>query len=370
MKITGILVFINVFILPCAGMRIGKTSLSIIASISYENRVAPEMSVQFYPSFTFLKNVCYGVRVWLNHLRMSLQINNLIDIQVNTCRVYFFSVMLLSFFNANVCAKDAFKMIGDESHVSQHWKELLTASLDITSQEFGLYDVVIYDGLMGNDRHMQEMIKGELINTAVGITTFKREAAYIPIRIPILKGLLSYRLMLVNKSVLNKFGSTMTLKKLKQFRVGLLDKWVTSKILQQHTFNIMLMEDESSLFRMLAANRYDYTVRGVNEIFTDLDVHIPNDTDLAIVSNIGLYIKSPNYFFISKRHPKLAKRLEKGLELILKNGQFDQIFYKWHQKSIDEANLKQRTFINIDNPLLPSGTPVDRPELWFRTQPN
>jgi ABC-type amino acid transport substrate-binding protein len=199
----------------------------------------------------------------------------------------------------------------------------------------------------------------------VGITTPEREAAFIPIRIPIRKGLLNYRLLLTNKSELSKFEGIVTLEQLKKLKAGLVDRWITSDILQHNNFNILRILDYDSLFRMLIAKRYDYTVRGVNEIYGELTSHKYKDADFAVVPNIGLYINSPTYFFISKRHPKLAKRVELGFELMLENGQFDQIFYKWHQKSIDKANLKGRVLININNPFLPIDTPKDRPELWF-----
>ncbi|MBL4631588.1 MAG: transporter substrate-binding domain-containing protein, partial [Paraglaciecola sp.] len=240
--------------------------------------------------------------------------------------------------------------------------------LDITSEKFGPYEIIIHEHAMGNERHMQEMKKGELVNARVGITTFERESSLITIKIPIRRGLLNYRLLLVNKSELSKFEGIETLEQLTKLKVGLVDRWITSDILQHHNFNLLRIPDFESLMRMLMAKRYDFTVRGVSEIYTELDLAVANGADYAVVPNLGLYINSPTYLFISKRYPKLAKRIETGFELMLKNGQFQQIFFKWYQKSIDRANLKTRKFINLENPLLPFNTPTDRKELWFQAQ--
>jgi hypothetical protein len=274
--------------------------------------------------------------------------------------------MLLPFHTPNIWAKDVFKIAANSHYVSGHWEELLKASLDITREEFGPYEIVIHSHGMGNERHLKEMIKGELVNTRVGITTPAREDAFIPIKIPIRKGLLNYRLLLTNKSDLHKFEGVETLEQLKKLKAGLVDRWITSDVLDHHNFNLFRIEDYDSFFRMLQAKRYDYTVRGVNEIYAEIDFKQPQGAEFAVIPNIGLYINSPTYFFISKRHPKLATRLEVGLEMLLKTGQFDRIFYKWHQKSIDKANIKERVFINVGNPFLPVNTPIERPELWFK----
>jgi hypothetical protein len=288
--------------------------------------------------------------------------------KVNIVKTYLLSFILLSLSISDVWANDVFKIAANNHYVSGYWEEVLTTGLDITSAEFGPYEIVIHEHSMSNDRHMQEMIKGELINARIGITTPEREAALIPIRIPIRKGLLNYRLLLANKSELSKFEGVETLEQLKKLKVGLVDRWITGDILQHHHFNLLRIPDYNSLLRMLQAKRYDYTVRGVNEIYTELDFNQPKGADFAVVPKIGLYINSPTYLFISKRHPRLAKRIETGFELMLKNGQFEQLFSKWHQKSIDKANLKGRTFIHIDNPFLPTNTPMDRPELWFQAK--
>lgn len=287
------------------------------------------------------------------------------------CKFYqrnlsFLSVLLLCFNITNVYAIDVFKIAGNNHYVSGHWEELLTAALDITSENFGPYEIVIHAHGMGNERHQKEMIKGELINTRAGVTTPKREASYIPIKIPIRKGLLNYRLLVANTSELQKFSHIKTFEQLKELKVGLIDRWIISDIFEHHNFEVLRIADYDSFYRMLKAKRYDYTVRGVNEIYAELETKQPEGADFSVVPNIGVYINSPTYFFVSKRHPRLAQRIEIGLEKIIKNGQFDEIFYKWHQTSIDKSDINNRIFITVENSTLPDSTPTGRAELWFR----
>lgn len=293
---------------------------------------------------------------------------SVLDGKVYMLKVCLLIVMWLPFISNNVFANDVFKIAANNHYVSGHWEELLKASLDITREEFGPYEIVIHAHGMGNERHLKEMLTGELVNTRVGITTPEREASFISIKIPIRKGLLNYRLLLANRSELHKFEGIETIEQLKKLKAGLVDRWITSDIFQHHKFNLFRIEDYDSYLRMLVAKRYDYTVRGVNEIYDELELNQPEDADFEVVPNIGLYINAPSYFFISKRYPRLAKRIENGFELMLKNGQFDKIFYKWHQKNIDKAKIKDRLFMVIDNPFLSESTPTDRPELWFKPE--
>jgi ABC-type amino acid transport substrate-binding protein len=281
----------------------------------------------------------------------------------------FFGLLFLAMSAMNTLAKDVYKIAANQQNLG-YWQALLTAGLDNTKQEFGPYEIVIYEHALGNERHKQEIIKGDLINARVGLTTVERETNFHPIRIPVRKGLLNNRLLLTNQSELKKFEGIETLEQLKQLKVGLVDRWITSDIFHHHDFDTTRIIEYAGLFRALKAKRYDYTVRGVNEIYTELDNNQTMGSNFAIVPNLGLVIQAPSYFFISKQHPRLAKRLETGLENMIKSGEFDRIFLKWHQTSIDRANLQDRKLIEIGNPFLPAYIPTERPELWFRPNLN
>jgi hypothetical protein len=294
---------------------------------------------------------------------------NTIEFKVRMINVRLLSLVLLLAV-MNVQANDVFKIAANNHYVSGYWEEMLTAGLEVTKEEFGPYEIVIHKHALGNDKHMREMIKGELINARVGVTTPEREAAYITIKIPLRKGLLNYRVLVANRTELGKFEGIENLEQLKKLKVGLVDRWIISDLFQQQGFSLMRIVDYTSLFPMLMAKRYDYTTRGVNEVYTELEFNQPEGADFAVVPNIGLYISTPSYLFISKQHPRLAKRIETGFELMLESGRFDEIFYKWHQSSIDRAGIKHRKFFKIENPLLPSISLPTRPELWFQNQSN
>ncbi|MBO1255894.1 transporter substrate-binding domain-containing protein [Alteromonas sp. 5E99-2] len=263
--------------------------------------------------------------------------------------VCFFSLFI---FCNQAYSKDTFKMLVNSHYVTGYWDELVREALEITAKEYGEYDIRLYKEVIGNERHTAELQKGELVNVRIGVASDERQKMYIPVKIPLRKGLLNYRLLVAKKSDEVKYSQLTTLDELRKFKFGLVDSWVTTDILKRNSFDVVPVNDSGRLFGMLAADRYDLTMRGTNEVFTELNIDDPNGEKYAVVPNIGVYINTPTYIFVSKQAPVLAERLTKGLEIMLDNGQFDEIFYRWHKDHIDKANLKKRFFIEIDNPTL------------------
>ncbi len=262
-------------------------------------------------------------------------------------------------------SKDTFKILVNSHYVTGYWDELVREALKITAEEYGEYDIRLYKEVIGNERHTAELLKGELINARVGVASDERHNTYIPVKIPLRKGLLNYRLLVAKKDEATKYSQIQTLDELKQFKFGLVDSWVTTGILTSSGFDVVPIIDSGRLLGMLAAGRYDLTLRGANEVFTELNIDDPDGEKYAVVPNIGVYINSPTYIFISKQAPVLAERLQKGLEIMLDSGQFDEIFYRWHEDHIANANLEQRSFIELNNPTLTLSDIPTKPKYWL-----
>ena len=114
---------------------------------------------------------------------------------------------------------------------------------------------------------------------------------------------------------------------------------------------------------MIEAKRFDYFPRGTSEAWFEL---IQRKTDrLIIEKNLLLYYPADIYFFVNKNNEALAKRIEKGLEILIDNGEFDKFFYNHPRISTAFNKLKNRRIIKLTNPYLPPETPVDNPRYWI-----
>lgn len=190
-----------------------------------------------------------------------------------------------------------------------------------------------------------------------------------PIRIPILKGLLGYRILIINKKNQYKFSQVKTLDDLKQFTFGQGKTWTDTKILQANGLKVVTTNKYPGLFHMVDGERFDAFPRGVNEPFGEL-AQRPDMTDLKVEDTILLVYRMPFYLFVSRDNPRLGNDIETGLNRAVADGSFDKIFYSEPniKDVLEKANMKNRRIFNLNNPFLTKETPLEREELWFDPQ--
>jgi hypothetical protein len=201
----------------------------------------------------------------------------------------------------------------------------------------------------------------------LGWTSFDAaaEETVLPIRIPLFKGLLGYRILIINKHDQAKFDQIKTLEELKKLSFGQGRTWADTRILEANGFNIVKTNKYSGLFYMTEGGRFDGFPRGVHEPFGELAKR--PDMELAVEKNLMIVYRMPFYLFVAKENKELAANIELGLNRAIADGSFDQVFQNAPSvKDVKEkVNMKQRRVFYIDNPTLSKATPLDRAELWI-----
>lgn len=214
----------------------------------------------------------------------------------------------------------------------------------------------------------EEVRTGGLLDLCWASSDAQIESQIRPIRIPLFKGLLGYRVFIINKNNQATFDKVKTMADLKKLTIGQGRTWADGRILEANGFNVIKTNKYPGLFHMVEGGRFDGFPRGVHEPFSELEAR--PTMDLAVEKNLMVYYQMPFYLFVSPENDALAKDLETGFERAIANGEFDKVFYgdKAIQDVLQKANMKNRTLFKLDNPLLSKETPVNRPELWFDPQ--
>lgn len=273
-------------------------------------------------------------------------------------------------FSNNIYAIDVIKANIGESTLDKriHFKnEILKTALNLTKEEFGDYRIEVHNYYMNAKRGFMELNAGKTINVYFALTQSKWEEQAIAIRIPVRRGLVSYRLLIINKKDAKEFSTISTLDELKEKRAGVNNGWTTYPIMENQHFNIVDVDDYDGMFNMLSVNRFDYLVRGVNEVFEEIDQRKVYSSNLMIEPNLAIYIPAITYVFVSKREPRIARRLQRGLELMSINGDLERIFDTFYADSLRKAELDKRKILYIENPSLPTTAPLHIDHLWFDT---
>jgi len=197
------------------------------------------------------------------------------------------------------------------------------------------------------------------------MSTKAREQLMQPIRIPLFKGLFSYRVFLIRKGDQARFDRVKNLNQLRGFVAGQGVQWPDTQILMDNKLSVTTAEHLESLYRMLKAQRFDYFPRGVSEAW--FEVAQRHEKDVVVEKSILLYYPAPMYFFVNKNNKALAARIELGFQRIIANGKFDEFFYQHARVAGALAALKNhsRRLFELHNPDLPDESLVGVKGYWL-----
>lgn len=244
--------------------------------------------------------------------------------------------------------------------------ELLHLVLEKTVEEYGPYTMEASKTIYNPRRSEIELKKGTEVNLDwQPILQMNMRQEFIMIPIPLMKGILGYRIFLIHRKDRQKFAEIKTLDELKQLRVGQGLDWADVPIFEHNGFRVVTGKDYDGLFEMLIVGRFDFFSRGVGEALPEYNLRKDQLPDLWIEETILLYYPYPMYYFINRQHPELAERLERGLRLMIEDGSFDKFFWKYYGPIIEKARVKNRKLFKIENPFLPPEVQLDHKELWI-----
>ncbi|MEE2024233.1 amino acid ABC transporter substrate-binding protein [Alkalimonas mucilaginosa] len=242
--------------------------------------------------------------------------------------------------------------------------EILQLALELTKPEYGPFELQPFPVQLTESRSRALLKQTQELDLLWSPTSLQLEDELLPVRIPLRKGLLSYRLCLVNKQQQQRLQSISNLAELRQLVIGQGAGWLDTEVYRYNGLRVVTGPYDD-LFAMLARDRFDIFPRGLAEAFAELEVRQSTFPNLTIDEELLLYYPWPYYFFVHPSNQELAERLELGMRRMIANGSFDDIFYRYNHTAIERANLPGRRLIRLENPHLPASAPVADPELWF-----
>jgi hypothetical protein len=260
-------------------------------------------------------------------------------------------MLLITLFSFNSYAVDIVRLQLQQNSENKaaHNTEVIRRALEVTESEFGAFRLDEVNITMSSARMLQSLIDGKLFNTVIVPESDIWDKHTISVKVPVRLGLLSYRLLLINKSDLSKFEKISTLDELKTLPVGLHKGWVTTKLFNLNAFNVIETGHFEGLFLMLNRHRFDYIPRGVYEVYDELASRQDILKNIVVEPTIALFIPTMSYVNVSPTSPKIAKRLASGLLKLQNNGELKKILNKYYGKDIKRANLKNRKIFEINN---------------------
>lgn len=233
---------------------------------------------------------------------------------------------------------------------------LLSMILTASKAPDEVIDIIFSDHMFSQARWIAEVQKQNNNNVLWTVTSQEREQLLRPIRVSLYKELWDMRLLVIRRQDEEKFAQIKNKNDLALYMAGQGAHWPDNAILAANGLGVTLGSGTENLYKMLQAKRFDYFPRSIVELSSES--RFVDANDLVVEESILLSYPNPMYFFVNKKNNELAERIERGWEIIIKNGEFDKFFYGDAQVKAALEQLKKydRQIIHLDNPDLPDDT--------------
>lgn len=228
-----------------------------------------------------------------------------------------------------------------------YFYKLLELALSKTEATEGPYKIHYSASTFTTERYLAELNNNKTINVLWTTGDKEREQDLLPIRISLLRDLNSYRILLIRKEDKEKFEKIKTLAELRDLKVGLGSHWPDADVMRANDFTVVTSMQYNSLFKMLAAKRFDFFSRGLYEVWNEAETH--KDKNLIIDQHLMLFYNAPFYYFVNKKNKALADRIERGLNTAIADGSFEELFFSipGFKKGHDEQFNKNRLLFTL-----------------------
>lgn len=198
-------------------------------------------------------------------------------------------------------------------------------------------------------RALIRLARHEGVDVFWGPTTSQLEQDFRAVRIPLDKGILGWRLLLINRDDAKRFASLDSLAQLQTLRAGSAAEWSDTQVLRDNGLQVVTAQQYRNLLAMLVARRFDYVPRGIGEIADEARQH----PEFVVEAHLALHYPVCTYFFVAQDNEPLAKQIENGLLRAKADGSFDKLFERYYATALHMAGLDQRRILQMRNTVEP-----------------
>lgn len=246
----------------------------------------------------------------------------------------------------------------------QYYVDVLELALKSSTDEFGDYELkdVSVEMPQGRSSILVELDQG--LDITWRMTTAELEQRLQPIPIPLLKGLMGYRIGIIRKGEQENFPKNISKQQLQQVIIGQGHDWPDTIILRKNGMTVIEGLGHT-LLTMLERKRFDLFLRAVHEPWLEIE----NKPNLIVEQNILVQYPAPMFFFVNRHNKRLHQRLIHGLNKAIDDGSF-QMMFEEHPVTVNmikDAKLEQRKVFKLFNPLLSVETQklLEDKRLWY-----
>lgn len=181
-----------------------------------------------------------------------------------------------------------------------------------------------------------------------------RHERLLTVPIPLQRGLLGHRILIVNDESQDLFTQVETLEDLQQIEIGSGINWPDTEILESAGFNVAKAR-YAGLFKMVDHNRIPAYARAVSEPYAEVAARSAEMPNLRIDPHVMIVYPFDVFYFLNKQDRARYDILMQGLLRAYDDGSFMEYFetHPFVRNVFRQAFVDERLRFDIENPLLP-----------------
>ena len=204
---------------------------------------------------------------------------------------------------------------------------------------------------MTNARALVELERNRVDVLWVG-TSPDLENRFRPVYIPITRGLLGHRFLVIQQDRQSEFSAITDIEDLQRFTGGQGTGWTDTTILNASGLSIVTASFDN-LFQLVANGRIDYYPLGASEVFGFLDDYRNEYPGLAVETDLVVVYPFDFLFFVNEDNEALHNAIRQGMEMMYDDGTYLDMFERHPELRAfhEQGALESRRFIHIPNPI-------------------
>ncbi|WP_281557175.1 hypothetical protein [Thalassomonas sp. RHCl1] len=250
------------------------------------------------------------------------------------------------------------------SDYESYWIGLLKLALEKSGRDYQLSPVSAKG--VPHARLVSNLLNKGPVNIIFMGTSKEMEEKLLPVRIPLFRGLVGYRIMMTTTENAAVFSDISSVTAFKNAVIGLGLNWPDEVIMKEAGLNVVTLPYHR-LFNALAGGRFHGVSRGAHEVKGEYEILKQTKTNLVIDNHLVLAYRLATFFFVAPDNRALADAIRFGLEQAYRDGSF--LAYFNNHPAVDNAikllNDPKRTWLWLENHHLSPQTRDIPPAYWF-----